>query len=171
MFTTVKKNRLVIGAVIACLLSLTAMVISLTAYDGNRKAADFVPPEFDENGAWGVPNVPEGLGWNEIDAQAYKASVCGVVIVENGKADIWFTNPESNAVWLKLRVLDAKGNILGETGLIRPGEYVQSVMLDTDPAIDENTIRLKIMSYEPDTYYSMGSAMLNVAVVWNDEVD
>lgn len=171
MFATAKKNRLVAGAMIACLLSLTAMVVSLTAYDGNRKAADFVPPEFDGNAAWGVPNVPEGLGWNEIDAQAYKASVCGVVIVENGKADIWFTNPESNTVWLKLRVLDAKGNILGETGLIRPGEYVQSVMLDTDLAIDERTIRLKMMSYEPDTYYSMGSAVLNAAVVWNHEAD
>ena len=63
-------------------------------------------------------------------------------------------------VWLKLRVLTADGTLLGETGLIRPGEYIKSVSL-TSEVEDGTAIKLKIMAYEPDTYYSAGSVTLN----------
>lgn len=75
-------------------------------------------------------------------------------------ADVYFTNSEKFDVWLKLRVLTADGTLLGETGLIRPGEYVKSVSL-TSEVEDGTAIKLKIMAYEPDTYYSAGSVTLN----------
>ena len=84
-------------------------------------------------------------------------SLCGKL---NADGQIWLTNPESNEVWLKVRVLDAGSNILGETGLVRPGEYVQTVELTTIPR-PGTSITLKIMAYEPDTYYSAGAASLN----------
>ena len=66
-------------------------------------------------------------------------------------------------MWLKVRILDVGGNILGETGLVRPGEYVQTVALTTIPK-PGTPITLKIMAYEPDTYYSMGAGTLNTTV-------
>ena len=60
-------------------------------------------------------------------------------------------------------MLDANGNTLGETGLIRPGEYVQSVVFETIPEVGDS-IGLKLMAYEPETYYSAGSATLNTTV-------
>ena len=66
-------------------------------------------------------------------------------------------------MWLKVRVLDEKGNTLGETGLVRPGEYVQSVELDTVPKTG-TPIVLKIMAYQPDTYYSEGAVSLNTTI-------
>ena len=61
------------------------------------------------------------LGWQELDAQVFRVSVCGAVVLEGNRADVWLTNPESNTVWLKLRIMDENGTVLGETGLIRPG--------------------------------------------------
>ena len=62
-------------------------------------------------------------------------------------------------MWLKVRVLNSDGNILGESGLIRPGEYVQSVALQTIPS-SGSAVALKIMAYEPETYYSAGTVTL-----------
>lgn len=138
-------------------------MITVLANPRKGDAQTFTPPPFEENAVSGVPAVPEGLGWGELDAKAYRASVCGVIRVENGSADVWFTNPESNAVWLKLRILDKNGNILGETGIIKPGEYVQRISFDTLPQSGD-AIMLKLMAYEPETYHSAGAVTLNTTI-------
>lgn len=158
-----KKNNLLILTGAMCIVSLTIMVLSLLICGKKTETPTFVPPEFDQASVQGIPNVPEGAGWGEVDAQAFKASICGIVTIENNKADIWFTNPASNTVWLKLRILDTNGNTLGETGLIKPGEYVQSVTFSAVPDIGES-VGLKLMAYEPETYYSAGSATLTTKI-------
>ncbi len=145
-----------------CLLCLAAMTIALI-YTGTPSQEEFTPPPFDAAAVSGTPEVPEELGWQELDAQAFRVSVCGAVIVEGNQADVWLTNPESNTVWLKLRILDAEGTVLGETGLIRPGEYVQAVTFDTIP-VSGTAISMKVMAYEPETYHSGGAVTLNTAV-------
>lgn len=140
---------------------LATLILSAVACE---KEPEFVPPPFDEAAQSGTPEVPEGLGWSEINANdLYRVSVCGVVKVNDGKADIYFTNPEANNVWLKLRILDAEGNILGQTGLIKPGEYVQSIAFDKAPKAGDS-ISMKVMGYEPETYYSAGAVSLNTVV-------
>lgn len=151
-----------IAAAVICALSLVVMLIALTA--GHKQVQEeFAPPPFDANAIAGSPVVPDNLGWTELDCKAYKVSVCGQVVAEGNSADLWLYNPETNTVWMKLRVLDEKGNILGETGLLKPGEYVRSVELERVPA-DGSTIALKIMAYQPDTYYSEGAATLNTTI-------
>lgn len=158
-----QRNIPLIITSVLCAVSLMTMIATLVFTQNNRESQTFVPPPFEEQALQGLPEVPSDLGWSELDAKVYKASVCGVVTVINDEADVWFTNPESNTVWLKLRVLDDEGNILGETDLIRPGEYVRSVSFETIPKPGD-TIGLKLMAYEPETYYSAGSATLNTVV-------
>ena len=62
-------------------------------------------------------------------------------------------------MWLKARILDGSGAVLGETGLLRPGEYVRAAALNTVPA-QTVPVTVKIMAYEPETYYSAGSVLL-----------
>lgn len=157
-----KKNIPLVLAATLCIVALTAMALALTLGSKQEPAA-FTPPSFDETAQVGTPEVPENLGWGELDAQAFKASVCGVFIPDGGAADLWLTSPETNTVWLKLRVLDAEGNILGETGLIKPGEYVQSVPLSSTPKSGTKII-LKLMAYEPETYHSAGAASLETTI-------
>ena len=145
-----------------CAISVLVMIAALLA-PGKTVPAEFAPPPFEPNAVIGIPNVPDDLGWTELDAQAFLFSVCGKVVVRDAKADIWLTNPQSNSIWLKVRILDEDGNILGQSGLLRPGEYVQTVTFDEMPT-DGTAIVLKIMAYQPETYYSEGSATLKTTV-------
>lgn len=145
-----------------CLLCLAMMAVALV-YTQTQAPREFTPPPFEEMAVAGTPDVPEELGWQELDAQVFRVSVCGAVMLEGSNADVWLTNPEDNTVWLKLRILDADGAVLGETGLIRPGEYVQSVTFDMVPA-PGTMISMKVMAYEPDTYHSGGAVTLNTTI-------
>ena len=158
-----KKNYILPLAAVLCVLSLAVMVFALTRQEVQTEMGEFTPPPFDSSAVVGTPAVPDGLGWQELDAQAYIVGICGKFIPNGNTADVWLTNPVSNTVWLKVRVLDEKGNILGETGLVRPGEYVQFVELDNVPKAG-TPIVLKIMAYQPDTYYSEGAVSLNTAI-------
>ena len=46
---------------------------------------------------------------------------------------------------------------------MKPGEYVKSVSIDKDIS-DGSSIKLKIMAYEPQTYYSAGAVTLNTQI-------
>ena len=158
-----KKNYILPLAAVLCLLSLAVMIFALTRQNTKTVMGEFTPPPFDSAAVVGSPTVPDGLGWQELDAEVYKVGICGKFIPKGNTADVWLTNPDSNTVWLKVRVLDEKGNTLGETGIIKPGEYVQSVTLDTVPKAG-TPIVLKIMAYQPDTYYSEGAVSLNTTI-------
>ncbi len=129
------------------------------------KTADFTPPPFDNSAQQGTPNVPEELGYSSPykEGMAYRFSICGNVTLENGGAVVYLTNAAENQVWLKVRIIDESGKTLGESGLIKPNEYVRSVPLDTLPN-SRVKISLKIMGYEPETYRSAGSVTLNTTV-------
>lgn len=157
------KNYILPLAAVLCVLSLAVMVFALTRQEVQTEMGEFTPPPFDAAAVVGSPAVPDGFGWQELDAKVYKAGICGKFIPKGNTADVWLTNPESNTVWLKVRVLDENGNTLGETGLIKPGEYVQSVEIDRVPKVG-NPIVLKIMAYQPDTYYSEGAFTLNTTI-------
>ena len=155
-------NKVLTLTAVLCVLAVVVMLLSLTL--GHRQVRQpFTPPPFDPEARAGTPTVPEALGWTTLDAQVFRVSVCGVIVPTEDRADIWLTNPPENRVWLKLRLFDQAGNLLGETGLIRPGEYVQSVTLRTVPAGGTGVV-LKIMAYEPETYHSAGAVSLNTVI-------
>ena len=154
-----KKNIPLIIVILLCVVSLVVMAFALTRQPEAIKG-EFTPPPFDPAAVVGVPEVPEDLGYRELDCEVYKVALCGKL---NRNGDLWLTNPESNEVWLKVRALDEKGNILGETGLVKPGEYVRSVNLTKVPQ-SGTPVTLKIMAYEPETYYSAGAASLNTFI-------
>ena len=165
-----KTNIRILAFALAIITMLFCIVSCAENPDNEETQApqvgEFVPPPFDTSAVRGTPNIlnPEAIGYTELDVpNAYKVSVCGMVRVNGNKADIYFTNPESNNAWLKLRVFNAKGEIIAETGLVRPGEYIQSVTFTKIPNIDD-PITLRVMGYEPVTYYSVGEASFNTVV-------
>ena len=152
---------------ILCVLTIIALVVMILVLvtAQNPQMGDFVPPAFESMAVQGTPNVPEELQYSTPyrDGMAYRFSVCANVKMDGSKAVVYFTNAEENSVYLKLRVLDEDGNILGETGLLKPGEYVEGVELGETFSAG-TTISLKIMSYEPDTYMSEGSVILKTEI-------
>lgn len=131
-----------------------------TTESSETKVGEFVAPEFDPAAVEGTPDVDESLGWSALTIdEGYVVHVCGVLNAnEDRTLPIWFSSDADNTIWTKLRILDTDGNMIGETGLIRPGEYVELVQL-TDAAVSGN-VTLQVMGYEPDSYYSAGSVGL-----------
>lgn len=157
-----KEKKLICVLCVMCIVSFATLLISLSIY--KEKTKEFTPPKFETNAVSGVPKSP-GESWTEIyqDGMSFSAHVCGEFKINDSSADIYFTNDSENLVWMKLRITDEKGNILGETGLLKPNQYVKSVCLDVLPETGQK-IKMKIMSYEPNTYYSAGSVTLNTVV-------
>ena len=155
-----KKGVLPIAAGI-CAAAVIVMIIALTCGGGQKR---FSLPPFDSAAQEGQPKDDlQNVGYGEIDAKAFRFLAAGKLTVENGKTDVWLTNLKENTVWLKVRVVDEKDNVLGESGLVRPGEYVRSVKLHSVPK-ESIPVSLKIMAYEPETYYSAGYALLNTTL-------
>ena len=156
------KRVPILGALFA--VALIIMIVALSV-PKEAQRGEFVPPAFEAAAVTGTPEVPDGLGYSAPyqDGMAYRFAVCGNVLMDDRQALVYFTNPAENDTWTKLRVLDEKGNILGETGLLKPGEYVQFVTLGKGLA-PGTPIKLKIMGYEPDTYLSAGSVVLNTLI-------
>ncbi len=158
-----KKNAIIIAAV-ACVLSVAAMITAI-AVVSNIEAPTFTPPPFDENAVDGIPEDP-AESWGPLPSDSrltFAAHLCGRLVPSDGAADVYFTNDETNVVWLKLRILDSSGNIIGETGIIKPGQYVKSIKF-TDVPKSGDGIVMKIMAYQPETYHSGGSVSLRTKV-------
>lgn len=157
------KKALIPILSVLCILSVTIMIIALC--NDSKDEVVFVPPSFDAKTIEGTPKPPQELGWSEIyqDGMNYKVGICGRIKIDNNEADIYFSNVNTNDVWLKLRIIDEQNNIISETGLIKPNEYIKSVRFNTVPENGEK-VKIKIMGYEPDTYYSVGSITLNTNI-------
>lgn len=159
-----KRNTDIILISLVC-----AVAVALIFFAGlvimnidNSEPTKFIPPEFDSQATTGMPEVPDGMGYLEVykEGMSFNSFVCGEVNIIDGKADIYFTNPEKNTLWMKLRIFDEKGNVIAETGLIKQNEYLKTVNFDKVPA-NNSKIIMKIMTYEPNTYYSGGAVSLS----------
>lgn len=154
---------LIVGAVCVVMIIVTIVV---TAVMANREPrVEFIPPEFEASAVTGTPEVPDGRGYDRIykTGMTFSVYICGMVAQTDGAAEVYFTNPEDNDVWLKLRITDSAGNVVGETGLIKPGEYVKSVPLSREFEANES-LNVKIMGYEPETYFSKGSVTVSAVI-------
>ena len=153
------KKFVIIGAAV-CLVAIVVMAIVL-GVTGKPAKPQFTPPPFEAAAQKGMPTVDDP-SWNKIfqSGMSFVAYMCGKVAVVDAAADVYFANDEGNNAWLKLRIMDEKGNILAETGLIKPGEYVQAVQFTTVPTNGQK-LTMKIMGYEPETYHSIGAVVLN----------
>lgn len=157
------KNKAIYISICVCVLSLVFMAVAL--FISQSKTPEFVPPEFDETAVSGVPSENEAMHWEDLTQKGMKYSVfmCRDIFVENENAVCYFTNPAENHVWLKIRLFDKDGKIVGESGLIKPGEYIKSVLL-TSSLCDGDAITVKVMGYEPEAYHSAGAVTFNTTV-------
>ena len=175
--TFYEKHRVAIiaSAAVALAIAIVFGILYAVNYNEYMEYLDkinnpvFIPPSFDENAEVGNPADIEAameLGFSEIyDPQkmSYKAAICGVFSVdENLEADIYFANPKENSVWLKLRVCDGEDDseIICETGLIRPGEFIKTVKFSR-AVENQEKLSVRILSYTTDgEYMSMGTFKL-----------
>lgn len=73
-----KKTLPVLAALCTAALAIMTAVL---VYTGQPR---FTPPPFDPAAQSGTPDVPEGLGYGELDATAFRFSAAGVLTADNG---------------------------------------------------------------------------------------
>lgn len=152
-----KKGLLI--SIIALLITIFIFIYTLEKYN-NKKS--FKKPEFDTSAITGIPTVDDSLDYKELDAEGlYSVVLCGTPTIENNKLKIYLTSQSDNNVYLKARIFKSD-KFVGESGLIKPGEYVENINVKNVQSHDNITI--KIMGYEIDTYYSAGAINVDLKV-------
>ena len=139
------------------------MLMCVCSFGRNTEQITFVPPEFDVAAQPGVPDIPDQWPYGTAQLGEYELSLTTLVQLKDHDAYLYLANAPSNDVWMKVRVFDASENIIGESGLIKPNEYLEKVTLERMPK--DSKIIVKVMCYEPDTYHSMGSSQVTVATI------
>lgn len=160
------EKRIILELSILVLALLAAVLIQHT--NQQVEVRDFVPPSFDANALSGEPEAayPDMYGTLSLNDEV-TVSLYSAPIVTGGAALVCFTADASNTAWVRLRLQDTDGKILGQSDLLRPGEYVARVKLTTQP--DRPEAIAKILTYEPDTYYSLGTGTAQILLQFADE--
>lgn len=157
-----KRKKLFGACLIGFIVVVSASITFLFIYNSDR----YIPPSFEKSALSGVPTPPNELGYNITTINNdYRVGLCGRLIESNSNVNIYFTNVESNTVWLKLAIFDESGNNLAETGIIKPGQYIDSVHINSTLKSPETPVTIKVMAYEPDTYLSAGSVSFSSTII------
>lgn len=155
-----KKNKITI--VLSTILIILISIIIFLLININSKK-QFKKPEFDN----AATSIPEKLEYKE---KAIKVSEGYSLYIDpipkldqNDNLSINLVSLEENKIWIKVRILNAKEEIIGETGLIKPGEYLEKVQINQQLSKNDQ-ITYKIMGYEKDIYRSAGTISLNTRI-------
>lgn len=146
----------------ACILLIVGAVVY-------RNTRPYEPPEWEPNAVTGTPTPPDGVGYGFGRAATENSFTVGLASVWTRNADgslpVWLTNPAENTAYLLMRVRRASdGQTLYQSGLLRPGEYVENLppLIElTDAPIEAD---VAIYSFDPETYHSLGTFYLTGAV-------
>ena len=161
-----RKNRAaVLVLVVACILSVVGMTIALRM----TAPTSFEPPPFESGAQTGMPEPAEGSRYTVLNEEGlnftvgFCASASCSVSDAGAELALCFASPVTNLVWMKARITDGEGTLLGETGILCPGQYVEYVQLTHIPA--DHALYVRVMTYEPETYYSNGAVTVVVTAV------
>ena len=146
------------------LMSLLLFMIVLIVFFSNSIAEKktFIKPDFEGNVVEGIPDIDDFNKKVVPVKDGYNFYVNPIPVIKDGKLLVNFTSIESNEILLKLRIKDYNGNIVGETGILKAGQYVKYINVDGISKGKE--ISYVVMGYEKDSYLSAGTVVLKTKV-------
>lgn len=160
-----KNKYIVILAIIAVIMIIITLIIAQVV-DSKKQ---FLKPEFDSN-AINITNenIAEELQYAEINVEeGYTVGLCNNLVLDSSNnIKICFSSLKENTVYVKLRIYDKNEELIKETGLLKPGEQIEKI--NADNIKETKDVTIKIMSYDPDTYYSRGTVTLNTKIKIGD---
>ena len=164
-----KNEKCILGGLAAVfLVMLTVLGIVAFKMKNNASAAEssiyiapFSAPDFDAGAVLGEPENIDEPSYQIMEMEGFSFKVFGEPHIENDELVLCLTNLEKNPAWMKTRIYDENGNILGESGIVKIGEYLRSVHMNAPVSAGQNVV-VKMLFYEPETYMSMGTFNLKL---------
>ena len=149
------KKSWYIGPAIAVIL----LLLSINYY---KDKSSYTKPDFDSKAITGVPSLTEEDDYKELSPEGlYNIYLSSTPNLISNKLYLYFTNDESNNVYLKVKIYK-ENKLVGESGLVKPGEYIKYINVKNITKNDE--IIIKVLSYNKDSYYSEGTLELNMEI-------
>ena len=133
---------------------LIGLIIAIICIPKNN---GFKPPSFDST-AKKFDKVPDENKVVKIGSD-YSFYINGKPYIKDDYIYVDFYSLTSENIYLKVRVLQ-NDEIVAESGLLKSNESVEKIKLKKD--LNGKNISYLIMSYEKDTYYSLGEITLNL---------
>lgn len=157
-----KSQKIVIIPFFILVVAALAVLTVLRTARAKPVIADFVPPLHDENAIAGEPtDIPQSAAYGKMTVtEEFAVSMCAFPVLHENKLDLYYTNKSAADISTRFIVFDTDGNIIYESGLLNPGEYLKSVTLLTVP--EDKKAKIKMLSFYPDTWESAGSAEATV---------
>lgn len=155
-----KKNKITI--ILSIILLILIMIIILLMVSIRNKST-FKKPEFDKNA---IETIPSDLEYQKKILNVtdnYSIYINPEPVIKNNSIILNLISLETNNIYIKVRVLN-KNKKIAETGLIKPGQYLEKVKLDEELNVGDEIVYI-IMGYEKDSYLSAGSVKLNTWIV------
>lgn len=161
--TARNERKKILSITIIIFILITLLILCISDYLRQQSEA-FLPPSFDENAQSIDASVELAETYGIFDVtEGYRVGICGKPRLKNEYLSIFFSNPITNTVWIKLCIVDKDGMVLAETGLIHPGEYIKQVKVSR--TMDEGeTIIMQVLGYQAETYYSAGEVSLETTI-------
>lgn len=153
-----KKNK---GIIILFVILIVLISIIILLFSSIEKKGKFVKPSFEED----VSAIPEYIDYeNSIIevSKGYNIYINPVPTINKDELVVNFISMSENNIWIKIRIL-RDDEIISESGLVKPGEYLESIKLNSKLNANDNIV-YEIIGYEIDSYLSAGTIRLNTKV-------
>lgn len=119
----------------------------------------FRPPAREENVISGEPSSEQTKSYQELPVNdGYVVGVDTAPRYENGRLYVNVANKSGNTIWFLVR-LYKDDEPIGESGLLYPGETVESIACERALSAGDS-VMVKTIAYEPKTYHSEGVAQI-----------
>jgi len=160
------KEKLIIKImiVIVAIICIISLIIFFNK-DKLAKKGQFIIPEMEESAINGKPNaIPKEYMYQEAKVNDdYIIYLSANPSIKDNILTIYFTSVETNKGLIKIKILDSNDSVIGESGLINSNSYIKDITLNKSLKNKEK-ITIKVMHYEKETYYSLGSIKLDLLV-------
>lgn len=151
------KRSLLLALGILLMAAILAMTYRVFMFE-----TPFVPPEYEANARQGLPAPKDSLGFGSVTAPTgFSVGLCGTMYQQqDGSLMIYLTNPETNDVNIRCEIKNKDGTLLYESGVLTPNKFIERLYPVTKFKNEAMEIQVLIYGYEPDTWYSKGTIIL-----------
>lgn len=149
-------KKIIILILITIIVVISTIIIIINYNKKNDFVAIFENDVIDSN----LP-VNDVYKYSQLNIkEGYTVGINSVLIKDSDQnIKINLTAVDTNNVYIKAKIFDINNNLLYETNLLKPGQRLEYIRIDKIQ--DDIDVKIKIMSYNTDTYYSEGVVILN----------